>query len=233
MRLSRVRSSRVWLGFLAAAFVALAGEPAAAHHVGAYVPRDNEISANFKQIKFSIQARKFDVALRLFETGAVRGEMRAQAARLPAGLEEATRAAFVAGDGPRSERCLMVFFAALVRDLAFDADRRLAGTKEAPAARVAAGQKFLEAIWRYYNLVDFAVGQYDPKAAVTVRLAFEEAEGYAQGGKTAGGGSAGPEARGVAARAVRAPDPEKMREPVQRIARTLSGLIEASITAWR
>src|SRR5947209_4695897 len=152
---------------------------------------------------------------------------------LPAGLEEATRAAFVAGDGPRSERCLMVFFAALVRDLALDADRRLAGTKEAPAARVAAGQKFLEAIWRYYNLVDFAVGQYDPKAAVTVRLAFEEAEGYAQGGKTPGGGSAGPEARGVAARAVRAPDPEKMREPVQRIARTLSGLIEASITAWR
>ena len=68
---------------------------------------------------------------------------------------------------------------------------------------------------------------------MTVRLAFEEAEGYAQGGKTAGGGSAGPEARGVAARAVRAPDPEKMREPVQRIARTLSGLIEASITAWR
>ena len=233
MRLSRVRSSRVWLVLLAAALVALAGEPAAAHHVGAYVPRDNEISANFKQIKFSIQARKFDVALRLFETGAVRGEMRAQAARLPAGLEEATRAAFVAGDGPRSERCLMVFFAALVRDLALDADRRLAGTKEAPAARVAAGQKFLEAIWRYYNLVDFAVGQYDPKAAVTVRLAFEEAEGYAQGGKTAGSGSAGPEARGVAARAVRAPDPEKMREPVQRIARTLSGLIEASITAWR
>ncbi len=229
MRLSRVRSSRVWLVLLAAAFVALAGEPPAAHRVGAYVPRDNEISANFKQIKFSIQARKFDVALRLFETGAVRGEM----PRLPAGLEEATRAAFVAGDGPRSERCLMVFFAALVRDLALDADRRLAGTKEAPAARVAAGQKFLEAIWRYYNLVDFAVGQYDPKAAVTVRLAFEEAEGYAQGGKTAGSGSAGPEARGVAARAVRAPDPEKMREPVQRIARTLSGLIEASITAWR
>jgi hypothetical protein len=224
----------VWLALLAAALVTLAGEPALAHHVGAYVPRDNEISANFKQIKFSIQARKFDVALRLFETGAVRAEMRAQAARLPGGLEEATRAALGAGDGPRGERCLMVFFAALIRDLALDADRRLAGTKEAPAAaRVAAGKKFLEAIWRYYNLVDFAVSQYDPKAAVAVRLAFEEAEGYAQGGKAAGGGSVSAEARGVTARAVTAPDPETMREPLQRMARTLSGLIETSITAWR
>jgi len=233
MRRTRDRSPRVRLALLTAAFVTLAGEPALAHHVGAYVPRDNEISANFKQIKFSIQARKFDVALRLFETGAVRAEMRAQAARLPGGLEEATRAALGAGDGPRGERCLMVFFAALIRDLALDADRRLAGTEEAAAARVAAGKKFLEAIWRYYNLVDFAVSQYDPKAAVAVRLAFEEAEGYAQGGKAAGGGSVGPEARGVTARAVTAPDPEKMRAPLQRMARILSGLIETSITAWR
>ena len=78
-------------------------EPVAAHHVGAYVPRDNEISANFKQIKFSIQARKFDVAARLFETGAIRVEMRARAGRIPGGLEEATRAALVAGDGPRAD----------------------------------------------------------------------------------------------------------------------------------
>ncbi len=233
MRRICARSPRVRSVLAAVALAAIAAEPAAAHHVGAYVPRDNEISANFKQIKFSIQARKFDVALRLFETGAVRAEMRAQAARLPGGLEEATRAALGAGDGPRGERCLMVFFATLIRDLALDADRRLAGTREAAAARVAAGQKFLEAIWRYYNLVDFAVTQYDPRAAVAVRLAFDEAEGYAQGGKAAGGGSVGPEARGVTARAVTAPDPERMREPLQRIARTLSGLIETSTTAWR
>ena len=79
-------------GLLTAVFVVIAGGPAAAHHVGTYVPSDNAISANFKEIKFSIQAGKFDVARRLFETGAVRAEMRAQAARLPAGLEEATRA---------------------------------------------------------------------------------------------------------------------------------------------
>ncbi|MGH7386811.1 MAG: hypothetical protein ACREKG_16645, partial [Candidatus Rokuibacteriota bacterium] len=75
-------------GWLALTLVLLAAPPAAGHHVGAYVPRDNELSANFKQIKFSIQARKFDVAARLFETGAIRDAMRAQAGRLPAGLAE-------------------------------------------------------------------------------------------------------------------------------------------------
>jgi hypothetical protein len=219
---------RVRPALLAVMFVAVAGGPALAHHVGAYVPRDNEVSSNFKQVKFSIQARKFDVALRLFEAGALRAEMRARAARLPAGLEEATRAALGAGDGPRVERDLMVFFAVLIRDLALDADRRLADSKEAATVRAAAGRKYLEAIWRYYNLVDFAVSQYDPKAAVAVRLAFEEAEGYAQGGTPAVAGNVAPESRRVTARAVGAPDPEKMREPLQRMARTLSGLIETS-----
>jgi len=217
---------------LTAVFVVIAGGPAPAHHVGTYVPSDNAISANFKQVKFSIQAGKFDVARRLFETGTVRAEMRAQAARLPAGLEEATRAALGAGDGRRAERCLMVFFAGLSRDLALEADRRLADTKEPAGARVAAGQKFLEAIWRYYNLVDFAVTQYDPKASVAVRLAFDDAEGYARGGASAGG-KAGPKPAPVAGRASQAPNPGKMREALQRMAQTLSGLIEAPITAKR
>ena len=102
MRVAPARSRRCRPAVLAAALLGIAAGPAAAHHVGAYVPRDNEISANFKQIKFSIQARKFDVALRLFDKGAVRAEMRAQATRLPAGLEGATRAALGAGDGPRA-----------------------------------------------------------------------------------------------------------------------------------
>ena len=221
---------RFRLALLAVALLATTGGPAPAHHVGAYVPRDNEVSANFKQIKFSIQARKFDVALRLFETGKLRAEMRVQAARLPAGLpaglEEATRAALGAGDGLRAERDLMVFFAVLVRDLVLDADRRVGDAKETATARASAGRKYLEAIWRYYNLVDFAVSQYDPKAAVAVRLAFDEAEGYAQGGPAAVGGSGAPVSRPVTARAAGAPEPEKMREPLQRMARTLSGLID-------
>jgi hypothetical protein len=218
----------------AVAFVLLAASPAMGHHVGAYVPRDNEISANFKQLKFSIQARKFDVATRLFESGAIRAEIRAQAGRLPPGLEEATRAALVAGDGARAERGLMVFFAALIRDLALEADRRLADTRESASARAATGLKLLEAIWRYYNLVDFTVGRQDPKAAVAVRLAFEEAEGYGRGSRAPAGDPAGtsvaPESRRVTARPVAAPAPDRMREPIQRIARTLSGLIETSTT---
>ena len=78
--------------------------PAAAHHVGSYVPRDNAITTNFKQIKFSVQAKRFDVALQLFEQGAVRAEMRAQAATLPPGLEDGTRAALRASDGLETER---------------------------------------------------------------------------------------------------------------------------------
>jgi hypothetical protein len=229
MRLAPARP-RFRRALLAVVLVVIAGCPVAAHHVGTYVPSDNEISANFKQVKFSIQAGKFDVARRLFETGAVRAEMRSRAAGLPAGLEEATRAALGAGDGLRAERCLMVFFAALSRDLALEADRRLAATTEAAAARVAAGQKFLEAIWRYYNLIDFAVTQYDPKAAVAVRLAFDEAEGHARSGASTSG-KPWPKAGPVSGRAVEAPDPEKLREPLQRMARTLSGLIDRAMTA--
>jgi len=191
--------------------------PAAAHHVGSYVPRDNAITTNFKQIKFSAQAKRFDVALQLFEGGAVRAEMRAQAATLPSGLEDGTRAALRASDGPEAERRLMIFFAALARDLAVEADRQLGEPGVTPETRAATGRKFLEAIWRYYNLVDFAVAMRDSKSSVAVRLAFDEAEGYV---KPATGGAA-PD------------DPAKARQPIQRIAQVLSTLIETSSTSAR
>jgi hypothetical protein len=185
--------------------------------VGTYTPRDNELTTNFKQVKFSVQARKFDVALRLFERGALRAAMREQARTLPAGLEAETRAALRAGDGPEVERLLMVFFAALARDLALEADRQLADPALAPEARAAAGQRFLEAIWRYYNLIDFAVSTRDNKTSVAMRLAFDEAEGYT---KATGG-------------AVSAPDPSRLREPLRRMAQILSHLIETSSTPAR
>src|SRR5207237_3690959 len=131
----------------------------AAHHVGAYVPKDNEVSTNFKQLKFSLQARKFDVAARLFETGAIKRELRARAASLPADLEGRIQDALKTGDARTAESGLMIFFVALVRELALEADRMLGDAREAATARVAAANKFLEAIWRYYNLVDFAVTQ--------------------------------------------------------------------------
>src|SRR5262245_4401375 len=191
--------------------------PAAAHHVGSYAPRDNAVTTNFKQIKFSVQAKRFDVALQLFESGAVRAEMRAQAATLPAGLEEATRAALRADDGPEVERRLMIFFAALARDLAVEADRQLGEPGDTLESRAATGRKFLEAIWRYYNLVDFAVAMRDSKSSVAVRLAFDEAESYVK----PAAGSATPD------------DPTKARPPIQRIAQVLSTLIETSSTSAR
>ncbi len=180
---------------------------AAAHHVGAYVARDNDVSANFKQIKFSMQVGKFDVARRLYETGALRKDLRAQASTLPAGLDDAIGAALAAGKADLAETGLMVFFAALARDLALEADRQLADAQASPNARVAAGGKILEAIWRYYNLVDFAISQRDPKAATAVRLAFEEAEGYTKASR---------------------PAPDRMRPSLTQIARILTGVIEAS-----
>jgi hypothetical protein len=181
---------------------------ASAHHVGTYVPKDNAVTTNFKQVKFSVQANKFDVALRLFDTGPLRAEMRAHSATLPPGLEDGTRAALAARDGPEVERRLMVFFAALSRDLALEADRQIARPDATTQTRVATGRKFLEAIWRYYNLVDFAVATRDNKASVAVRLAFDEAETYVKPGAPA--------------------DPAGIRRPLQRIAGVLSNLIEAS-----
>jgi len=187
--------------------------PAFAHHVGSYTPRDNEVSANFKQLKFSIQARRFDVARRLYETGPLRRELRAQAGRLPVGLDEVIQAALQTGDGREAERGLMVFFVALVRDLALEADRQVSDPSTAGAARAAAGRKFLDAIWRYYNLVDFTVSQRDPKASTEMRLAFDEAEGYLKPGP--------------------APALDKVRQPLQRMARILTDVIQASSPSAR
>src|SRR5205807_2247584 len=99
-------------------------------------------------------------------------------------------------------------------DLAHEADRRIARVDTTADTRVAIGRKFLEAIWRYYNLVDFAVATRDNAASVAVRLAFDEAETYV---KPAAGGTA-------------PADPTGLRKPLQRIAQVLSTLIESSST---
>jgi hypothetical protein len=184
---------------------ALGAAPAAAHHTGVYAPKDNALTTNFKQLKFSVEARKFDVARRLFDEGPLRAEMRARAATLPPGLEAGLGAALAAADAAEVERGLMVFFAALGRDLAVEAERQLA-TGAAPAA---IGSRFLEAIWRYYNLVDFAVGRRDARASVAMRLAYDDAEALVR--------------PGTAPAAVTAP---RVRESFRRIADILSGVAQ-------
>ena len=200
----------IWALTIAALLVTAV--PVSAHHVGAYVPRDNEVSANFKQIKFSIQAQKFAVATTLYEGGALRRALLKQSTALPPRLDASIREALKAGDARTVETGLMVFFAALVRDLALEADRQLADARALPAARVAGGGKILDAIWRYYNLVDFALSQRDPKAATAVRLAFEDAEAQTK---------------------APAPQPERMRRPLTTIARVLAGVIDMSSPTTR
>ena len=174
---------------------------AAAHHTGVYAPKDNAITTNFRDVKFSVQAGKFDVALRRFDEGPLRAEMRARAAALPAELESRTRAAIQARDARAVEQGLMIFFVALAHDLAREADRQLAAS---PAAPVATAQRFLEAIWRYYNLVDFAVGQRHPTTSTAMRLAYDDVES--------------------ALRASPAADTPRLRKSFQRIAEILAPL---------
>lgn len=203
------------------AMLVVAGQ-ASAHHVGNYSPGDNEISANFKQLKFSIQAAKFDVARRLFQDGALRTELRARADRLPPGLEDAVREALRAGDARRAEASLVIVLAGLARDLALAADAYLSNPRDSFETRAATSARFLEAIWRYYNLIDFAVSQRDPKSSTAIRLAFDEAEGYAKDAPPAAA------ARGATASPVRgaAPAPARMRAPLRRIADTLSEVVQ-------
>jgi hypothetical protein len=176
--------------------VALAAAPAASHHTGVYTPKDNAITTNFKAIKFSVQAGKFDVARRLFDEGALRKEM-------PKSLEARARAALVAGDAAGVERALMLFFVSLARDLALEGERQLGAGADAAVA----GPRFLEAIWRYYNLVDFAVGQRDAKASVAMRLAYDDAEGATKPDAT---------------------DRARLREALGRMAQILGGVVQTA-----
>lgn len=201
---------------LALALLLLAGAvtPAEAHHIGAWTPRDNAVSLNFKQIKFSLQERKFDVAVRLYETGDLRRELQARAATLPRELDETIRTSLAAGDGAAAEHGLTLFFLRLVHELALEAARQTApGATPAPA-RAAVGRRFLEAIWRYYNLIDFDLAKRDPKAAADVRLAFEEAEETVKEGADASG-------------------VDRVGAPLRAIARIVSGVIETSATTVR
>src|SRR2546425_12274282 len=66
-------------------------------------------------------------------------------------------------------------------------------------------------LFRSYNLVDFAVGQRDPRASVAMRLAYDDAETLTRP-------------------AAAASDPARLRASFGRIAQILSGLIDTRTT---
>jgi len=223
--------SALVLTLLVSMLVVDGGRQAVAHHIGAYTARDNDVSVNFKQVKFSVQAGRFDVAQRLFEDGALRREMKQRSAMLPAGLEASTREALKRGDTSGVETALAVLFAALARDLAREAEAKLAQPGASAEAQTAAAGRFLEAIWRYWNLVDFVINQRDAKAAAAMRLAFEEAEGATKTttAPVALNPCAGP--KPGSGRAVSRLDPAGARAAFARVREILSGIVETMAQA--
>lgn len=155
--------------------------PAEAHHVGVFTPKDDDITKNFKEIKFSSQAGRFDVALKLFDDGIVHATMEKFEKELPPGLEDGLRAALKAKNLPGVELRLALFLAFMTRDRTRGAAARLRESSLEPAARRDQARKLVNAAWRYYNLADFVISRQDPKASVTLRMAFEDAQTFLGG----------------------------------------------------
>lgn len=164
--------------------VALAAGPAGlalAHHVGVFIPKDTDITLNFKEIKASAQAERFDVAVKLFDEGILHATMEKHEKSLPSGLEDGLRASLKTRDLPGAELRLSIFLAFLTRERVRDAAARLRDSAVSPEQRREQVRKILNAAWRYYNLADFVISKQNPKAAVTLRMAFEDAQTYLGG----------------------------------------------------
>lgn len=114
-----------------------------------------------------------------------------------------------------------LFFSALAKDLVTEAEAKVADAKTPLETRVTAATKFLEAIWRYWSLVDFVVSQRDVKSAAAMRLAFEDAEGNTKGASAPGAVNPCSARRPPPAREAGTPDPDRLRASFARIARVL------------
>ena len=158
--------------------VAASSGLAGAHHVGVFVPKDTDVTLNFKQIKAAGQAGRFDVALKLFDDGILHDTMEKYEKNLPSGLEDGLRAALKAKDLPGVELRLSTFLAFLTRERIRDAATRLRDADITPAERREQARKIVNAAWRYYNLADFVISKQEPKAAVALRMAFEDAQTF-------------------------------------------------------
>lgn len=202
---------------LLSALVALAGisTPATAHHVGAFIPKDDDITRNVKEIKFATQAGRPELAVKLFDDGIVHAAMEKEEKRLPRGLEDRLRGALRRQDLPGTELRLAIFLAFLTRERLFDAAARIHRPDLTPERRQEHARKLINAAWRYYNLVDFAISAYDARMAVDVRMGFEDAQTYL------GGMMIDPMWAGAAAAKPSAPDEGKAAAVIDGMVRVL------------
>jgi hypothetical protein len=163
---------------LAASLLAAAAA-AEAHHLGVYVPRDNEITASFKRMKVFLEQRRPDLLRKEFEEDTwVRRRMAMLDQRYGATLVADMERALAARDISGAERTLVRFFCFISREKVQDVLERLDEKGLSPRRKSDQGIKLLAAAWRYYNLVDFRVGEFMPQVSTAAKVVFEEAEYY-------------------------------------------------------
>ena len=166
---------------LAAIALAAPAAPAFAHHLGVIVPQDDEVTAVFKRVRALLSEGRFDLAARECEDTPL-GRRLAEASRGgPPDVRAEVLGALARHDAPGTELALLRFFLVVVRNLAGEALRRVNDPGLSERAQGEQALKLLAAGWRYYNLVDYTLYRREAKAALRVRLAFEDVE-FALGG---------------------------------------------------
>ncbi len=156
-------------------------DPAAAHHVGAFIPKDDDVTRNLKEIRFAAEAGRPVLAVKLFDEGIVHTTMEKEEKRLPRGLEDGLRAALHRQDRPGTELRLAIFLAFLTRERLSDARARIHRPDLRPERRREQARKLINAAWRYYNLADFVITAQDARTGVALRIGFEDAQTYLGG----------------------------------------------------
>ena len=156
-------------------------DPAAAHHVGVFIPKDDDVTRNLKEVRFAAEAGRPVLAVKLFDEGIVHTTMEKEEKRLPRGLEDGLRAALHRQDRPGTELRLAIVLAFLTRERLSDARARIHRPDLRPERRREQARKLINAAWRYYNLADFVITAQDARTGVALRIGFEDAQTYLGG----------------------------------------------------
>jgi hypothetical protein len=156
-----------------------AADAGQAHHLGVYTPKDDEITASFRRMKVFLEHGRADLLRREFAQDRwVQRRMAEVDARYQATLVADMDRALAAGSIPDADRTIVRFFCFISREKVQEALDRLARPDLSPRQKEDQGLKLLAAAWRYYNLVDFRVGNLTPPVSTAAKVVFEEGEFY-------------------------------------------------------
>jgi len=169
---------------LIAVTLTLLPAPTIAHHLGVIVPRDDEVTLVFKRVRGLLKEGRFDLATRECDATPLGRRLDEMSRRGPPDVRAEVRAALARRDAPGTELALARFFLVTLRGLLGEALARVNDAGLAERVKGDQALKLMAAGWRYYNLMDYTLYQRDVKAALRIRLAFEDAE-FALGGSKA------------------------------------------------